>query len=88
MVDSWNSWNCPLTNRRTSEDFPTADSPSSTSLNWDIREVDPGAAPPDGRLAEDILMWTLADTYRLAEKLERWPIGPRSSWEELMWENL
>ena len=32
MVDSWNSWNWPLTNRNTSDDFPTADSPSKT--NW------------------------------------------------------
>ena len=31
MVDSWNSWNWPLTNRSTRDDFPTADSPSKTS---------------------------------------------------------
>lgn len=36
MVLSWNSWNWPLTKRSTKLDFPTADSPSSTSLNWQI----------------------------------------------------
>ncbi len=36
MVVSWNSSNCPLTNRSTRLDFPTAMSPSSTSLNWQI----------------------------------------------------
>lgn len=36
MVLSWNSWNCPLTKRSTRLDFPTADSPKSTSLNWQI----------------------------------------------------
>lgn len=36
MVLSWYSWNWPLTNRSTKLDFPTADSPSSTSLNWQI----------------------------------------------------
>lgn len=30
------SWNCPLTKRNTRLDFPTADSPSRTSLNWHI----------------------------------------------------
>lgn len=36
IVLSWNSWNWPLTNRSTKLDFPTADSPNSTSLNWQI----------------------------------------------------
>lgn len=36
MVLSWNSWNWPLTKRSTKLDLPTADSPSSTSLNWQI----------------------------------------------------
>lgn len=36
MVVSWNSSNCPLTKRSTRLDFPTAMSPSSTSLNWQI----------------------------------------------------
>lgn len=36
MVLSWYSWNCPLTKRSTKLDFPTADSPNSTSLNWQI----------------------------------------------------
>lgn len=36
MVLSWYSWNWPLTKRSTKLDFPTADSPSSTSLNWQI----------------------------------------------------
>lgn len=36
MVVSWNSSNCPLTKRRTRLDLPTAMSPSSTSLNWQI----------------------------------------------------
>ena len=36
MVLSWYSWNCPLTKRNTRLDFPTADSPSRTSLNWHI----------------------------------------------------
>lgn len=36
MVVSWNSSNCPLTKRRTKLDLPTAMSPSSTSLNWQI----------------------------------------------------
>lgn len=36
IVLSWNSWNWPLTKRSTRLDFPTADSPSSTSLNWQI----------------------------------------------------
>ena len=30
---TWNSWNCPFTNLRTNDDFPTADSPKSTNLN-------------------------------------------------------
>ena len=36
MVLSWNSWNWPLTKRSTRLDLPTADSPSSTNLNWQI----------------------------------------------------
>jgi len=36
IVLSWYSWNWPLTNRSTRLDFPTADSPSRTSLNWHI----------------------------------------------------
>lgn len=36
MVLSWYSWNWPLTKRRTRLDFPTADSPRRTSLNWQI----------------------------------------------------
>lgn len=36
MVLSWYSWNWPLTKRSTKLDFPTADSPNSTSLNWQI----------------------------------------------------
>lgn len=36
MVLSWNSWNCPFTKRSTRLDFPTADSPKRTSLNWQI----------------------------------------------------
>lgn len=36
IVLSWYSWNCPLTNLSTSDDLPTADSPSSTNLNWQI----------------------------------------------------
>lgn len=36
IVLSWYSWNCPLTKRSTKLDLPTADSPSSTSLNWQI----------------------------------------------------
>eukprot|EP01043_Picozoa_sp_COSAG02_P041391 COSAG02_NODE_3425_length_6768_cov_9.839106_4_plen_215_part_00 len=34
IVDSWYSKNCPLTKRSTNELFPTAESPSNTSLNW------------------------------------------------------
>jgi len=36
MVLSWYSWNCPLTKRSTKLDLPTADSPRSTSLNWQM----------------------------------------------------
>lgn len=36
IVVSWNSSNCPLTNRSTRLDLPTAMSPSSTNLNWQI----------------------------------------------------
>lgn len=36
MVLSWYSWNCPFTKRRTRLDLPTADSPNSTNLNWQI----------------------------------------------------
>lgn len=36
MVLSWYSWNWPLTKRSTRLDLPTADSPNSTSLNWQI----------------------------------------------------
>ncbi len=36
MVLSWYSWNWPLTKRSTKLDFPTADSPNRTSLNWQI----------------------------------------------------
>ena len=36
MVLSWYSWNWPLTKRSTRLDLPTADSPRSTSLNWQI----------------------------------------------------
>ena len=36
IVLSWYSWNCPLTKRSTRLDFPTADSPNNTSLNWQI----------------------------------------------------
>lgn len=48
MVLSWNSWNCPLTKRSTRLDFPTADSPKSTSLNWQILLPEFG---PLGRVA-------------------------------------
>ena len=40
IVDSWYSKNCPRTKRSTSDDLPTALSPSSTSLNWKTRPVD------------------------------------------------
>lgn len=43
MVLSWYSWNWPLTKRSTRLDFPTADSPSRTSLNWQI--LFPAAGP-------------------------------------------
>lgn len=36
IVLSWYSWNCPFTKRNTKLDFPTADSPNNTSLNWQI----------------------------------------------------
>ncbi|TNN79035.1 hypothetical protein EYF80_010714 [Liparis tanakae] len=36
MVVSWNSSNWPLTKRSTRLDLPTAMSPSSTNLNWQI----------------------------------------------------
>lgn len=45
MVVSWNSSNCPLTKRSTRLDLPTAMSPSSTSLNWQILVC--GSAPLD-----------------------------------------
>lgn len=48
MVLSWNSWNWPLTKRSTKLDLPTADSPSSTSLNWQILFV---AVAPLGLVA-------------------------------------
>lgn len=43
IVLSWYSWNCPLTKRSTKLDFPTADSPRSTNLNWQILLL--GAVP-------------------------------------------
>ena len=50
IVLSWNSWNWPLTKRSTRLDLPTADSPSSTSLNWQILFAELGPlgleAPP------------------------------------------
>lgn len=59
MVLSWYSWNWPLTKRRTRLDLPTADSPSKTSLNWQIlfpamvaplvRAGPPRPAMPTGR---------------------------------------
>lgn len=60
MVLSWNSWNWPLTNRSTKLDLPTADSPSRTSLNWQILFV--AAAPlgllgPPPRPAMDRQRW-------------------------------
>jgi len=36
IVLSWYSWNWPFTKRSTRLDLPTADSPSRTSLNWQI----------------------------------------------------
>lgn len=52
IVLSWNSWNWPLTKRRTRLDFPTADSPKSTSLNWQILLP---AFGPLGRVAPPLL---------------------------------
>ena len=51
---TWNSWNCPFTNLRTNDDFPTADSPNSTNLN--CANLPPAPAPalfeaPPGRAA-------------------------------------
>lgn len=48
IVLSWYSWNWPFTKRSTRLDFPTADSPSSTSLNWQILFA---AAAPLGLVA-------------------------------------
>ena len=48
IVLSWYSWNWPLTKRNTRLDFPTADSPSNTSLNWHIL---PWPWAPFGRCA-------------------------------------
>lgn len=47
IVLSWNSWNWPFTNRNTNDDFPTADSPNNTNLNWQIFPC----AEPFGRCA-------------------------------------
>ena len=42
---TWNSWNWPFTNRRTSEDFPTADSPKNQNkrdkLSWKWSDYSP-----------------------------------------------
>lgn len=61
IVLSWNSWNWPLTKRSTKLDFPTADSPSSTSLNWQILFP---ALGPLGLVAPPRLAMTVTDPWR------------------------
>lgn len=58
IVLSWNSWNWPLTKRSTKLDFPTADSPNSTSLNWQILFP---ALGPLGLVAPPRLAMTFSD---------------------------
>lgn len=79
MVLSWNSWNWPLTKRSTKLDLPTADSPSSTSLNWQIlfATAAPLGLVPPPRAAIDRdkrLLWTrwpeLGWNYRQEPSLE------------------
>ena len=45
LLPSWACYfvNLPLTNLKTREDFPTADSPRSTNLNWQILPGPPAA---------------------------------------------
>lgn len=61
MVLSWYSWNWPLTKRSTKLDFPTADSPSSTSLNWQILLLAAvpliRVVPPRPAIAPVLKMW-------------------------------
>ena len=68
IVLSWNSWNCPLTKRSTRLDFPTADSPNSTSLNWQILLPVFG---PLGRVAPPLL----AMSHRPLTSSGHWPDG-------------
>lgn len=58
IVLSWNSWNWPFTNRSTRLDLPTADSPSKTSLNWQILLP---ALGPLGRVAPPRLAMTVVN---------------------------
>ena len=63
MVLSWYSWNWPLTKRSTRLDLPTADSPSSTSLNWQILLC----VAPLGRWAPPLPAITAPLTSRLPD---------------------
>ena len=69
IVLSWNSWNCPLTKRSTRLDFPTADSPKSTSLNWQILLP---AFGPLGRVAPPLLA------------MSHCPVSPSGRWRAAM----
>ena len=65
----------PLTNRKTSEDFPTADSPRSTNLNWQIFPGPP-AAPFGlalGPRADMTILLAFPFSPRFTE-LQRWNV--------------
>lgn len=73
MVLSWYSWNWPLTKRSTRLDFPTADSPNSTSLNWQILLLAAvplvRAAPPRPAIAQ---CWSLGGRSRVKREKSGW----------------
>ena len=53
---TWNSWNCPLTNLNTKDDFPTADSPKRTNLNC-ANLPPPALFPAPGRAACEAIFY-------------------------------
>lgn len=89
MVLSWYSWNWPLTKRSTKLDFPTADSPSSTSLNWQILLLAAvplvRCAPPRPAMAQH---WRCRMRKDECGALEAWRLAAeagRAEWGRARW---
>lgn len=79
IVLSWYSWNWPLTKRSTKLDFPTADSPKSTNLNWQILLLAAvplvRAGPPRPAIVQCWRLWRETEEEVTRPNVEGWWLG-------------